>query len=166
MYESMSSMAFVTGYMTTMDLQSDSIKTHMWALLRDLVHDGERFGWPTVRNFHAVWQQHIEQGDEATHLNLCRSLAWHRMARSSPPSPPPACTTQAPTRAADRTAIPCVANLEDQACVAFNHGLCSSTASRLWSHPEVHCHRKIIAPPPPVLFIFSRQPGNILFTTG
>ena len=79
MYESMSSMAFVTGYMTIMDLQSDPIRNHMWAHLRDLMHDGEHVGWPTVRNFHAVWLQHIEQGratwgDEAIHLNLRRSL--------------------------------------------------------------------------------------------
>ena len=61
-YESMSSMAFVTGYMTIMDLQSDPIRKHMWAHLRDLMHDGQCFGWPTVRTFHAARLQHIEQG--------------------------------------------------------------------------------------------------------
>ena len=40
----MSSMAFVTGYMTIMDLQSDPITNHMWAHLKDLMDDGERFG--------------------------------------------------------------------------------------------------------------------------
>ena len=44
MYESMSSMAFVTGYMTIMDLQSDPIRKQMWVHLMDLMHDGERFG--------------------------------------------------------------------------------------------------------------------------
>ena len=43
-YESMSSMTFVTGFMTIMDLQSDPIRNHMWADLWDLMHDGERFG--------------------------------------------------------------------------------------------------------------------------
>ena len=57
-YEIMSSMAFVTGYMTILDLQSDPIRNHMWAHLRDLMHDGECFGWPIVRNCHAVWLQH------------------------------------------------------------------------------------------------------------
>ena len=43
-YECLSSMAFITGCMTTMNLQSDPIRKHMWAHLRDLMHDGECFG--------------------------------------------------------------------------------------------------------------------------
>ena len=90
-YEPMSSMAFVTGYMTIMDLQSDPIRKLMWAHLKELMQDGECFGWPTVRAYHAVWLQLIEQGratwdDEITHLNLRRSLVWHRSA----PAPSPA----------------------------------------------------------------------------
>ena len=95
-YESMSSMAFVIGYITIMDLQSDPIRNPMWAHLRDLMHDGECFGWPIVRNYHAIWLQHIEQGratwgDEVTRLNVCRSLVWYRLAPSAQPSstPPP-----------------------------------------------------------------------------
>ena len=45
-----------------MDMLPDPIRKHMWAHLRDLMHDGQRFGWPTVRTFHAVRLQHIEQG--------------------------------------------------------------------------------------------------------
>ena len=49
----------------------------MWAHLKDLMHDGQRFRWPIVRNYHAVWLQHIEQGratwgDEVTRLDICR----------------------------------------------------------------------------------------------
>ena len=62
MYESMSSLAFVEGHMTIMDMQPIPIRKHMWVHLRDLMSDGQRFGWPAVRNFHGVWLQHIEQG--------------------------------------------------------------------------------------------------------
>ena len=164
----MSSMAFVTVYMTVMDLQSHSIRNHMWAHLRDLMHDGECFGWPTVRNrkFHAVWLQHMEQGtatwgDEVTRLDLRRSLVWQRPGPSFQPSPPPVCTPQAPTQPLERTVNPHVAHPEHRACLAFNLGLssfnvghpadlhvysyCFTNASRLWSHPEVHCHHKNIA---------------------
>ena len=48
-------MAFATGYMTIMDLQSDTIRKLMWTHLKELIHDGERFGWSTVRDYHAVW---------------------------------------------------------------------------------------------------------------
>ena len=94
-YESMCSLAFVEGYIIIMDMQPDSIRKHMSAHLRGLMHDGQRFGWLTVRTFHAVWLQHIEQGratwgDEVTRIDLCRSLVWHRLAPSSKPSPPPA----------------------------------------------------------------------------
>ena len=84
----MCSLAFVKGYMTIMDMQPDPIRKHMWAHLRDLMHDGQYFGWPTVRTFHAVWLQHIEQGratwgDEVTCIDLHISLVWHKLAPSS-----------------------------------------------------------------------------------
>ena len=108
----------------------------------------------------ATLLQHIEQGratsdDETTRLKLHRSLVWHRLAPSSQLSYTPAIRPQAPTRALRCTAIP-----GDQACVAFNQGLCSSnvghpanlhvcnyclkTARRLWNHSEVNCSHKLI----------------------
>ena len=123
------------------------------------LEDGETFGWPTVRAYHAVWLQHIEQGratwdDETTRLKLRRYLVWHRMAPSSQPSSTPASTPQAPTRAPR-----CTANPGDRACVAFNQGMCTSnvahpadlhvcsyclkTACRLWNH-SVTCNHKLI----------------------
>ena len=64
----------------------------MSAHLKEIMEDGETFGWPTVRAYNAVWLQHIEQGratwdDETTWLKLHRSLMSHRMAPSSRPSP-------------------------------------------------------------------------------
>ena len=92
-YESMWSLAFVEGYMTIMDMHPYPIRKHMWAHPRDLMHDGQHFGWPIVRTFHAVWLQHIEQGratwcDEVTRIDLRRSLVWHKLAPSSQLSPP------------------------------------------------------------------------------
>ena len=83
-------MAFITGYITIVDLQSEPLRKLMSAHLKEFMEDGETFGWP-VRAYHAVWLQHIEQGratweDETTRLKLHRSLVWHRMA----PIPSPA----------------------------------------------------------------------------
>ena len=154
----MCSLAFVEGYMTIIDMQPDPIRKHMLAHLRELMHDGQRFGWPTVRNYHAVWRQHIEQGratwgDEVTSLDLRRSLVWHRP--SAEHSSTPVRTSQAPSRSSRRTGNPFVAYTGDRACVAFNQGMCTSntghpadlhvcshclkTARRLWNHPELTC---------------------------
>ena len=64
-------MAFVTGFLTIMDLQSDVLRRKMSAHLKEIMEDCETFRWPMVRAYHAVWLQHLEQGratwdDEAT----------------------------------------------------------------------------------------------------
>ena len=60
---------------------------------KEIMEDGETFGWPTVGAYHMVWLQHLEQGratwgDETTRLKLCRALIWHRTAPSSQHSQP------------------------------------------------------------------------------
>ena len=40
-YEELSSMAFVKGYLTVMDTQKQDIKKHMNSHLQDLMEDGE-----------------------------------------------------------------------------------------------------------------------------
>ena len=72
-------MAFVSGYRTIMDLQPEPLWKLMSAHFKELMEDGEWFGWPMVKAYHSVWLQHIEQGratydDEPTNLKLCRSL--------------------------------------------------------------------------------------------
>ena len=95
-------MAFVTGLLTIMDLQSEALRRKMSAHLKEIMEDGETFGCPMGRAYHTVWLQHLEQGratwdDEITRLKLHRALVWHRMAPSSQPSPTPATTPQATT---------------------------------------------------------------------
>ena len=95
----MCSLVFVEGYMTIMDMQPDPIRKHIWAHLKDLMHNGQRFVWPVIRNYHAVWLQHIEQwratwGDEVTCLDLRSSLVWHRLAPSAEPSLTPVSSSQ------------------------------------------------------------------------
>ena len=48
--------------MTIMDLQSEPLRKLMSAHLKELMEDCGIFGWPTVRAYHAMWLQHIEQG--------------------------------------------------------------------------------------------------------
>ena len=58
----MSSMAFVSGYMTIIDFQSEPLRKLKSAHLKELMEDDKHFGWPTVRANHAMWLQQIEQG--------------------------------------------------------------------------------------------------------
>ena len=153
-------MALVAGYLTIMDLQPEPLRKKMSAYLKEIMEDGETFRLPTVRAYHAVWLQHIEQGratwnDETTWLKLHRSLVWHRMTPMSQPSPTLATTSQAPTRAPRHTTTQ-----RDQACVAYTQGLCSTnvahpadihmcsfclqTAHRLCQHSELNCRCKML----------------------
>ena len=56
-------------------LQPESIKARMLTHLHEMMDDGEAYGWPIVRSYHAAWLQHVEQHqamweDEATQLKL------------------------------------------------------------------------------------------------
>ena len=42
-------MAFVTRYLTIIDLQSEPLRKKMSAHLKDIMEDGETFWWPMVR---------------------------------------------------------------------------------------------------------------------
>ena len=60
------------------------IRTLMLCHLWELMEDEEWCGGLAVRNYHATWLQHIEQGwmaldDEDQKMKLCRALAWHRL---------------------------------------------------------------------------------------
>ena len=59
-YESLSAMAFDNGYLTIMSLQKDALRIKMATHLQEMMEDGETFGWPLVKAYHAVWFQHLE----------------------------------------------------------------------------------------------------------
>ena len=136
--------------------------------LQEMMEDGETFGWPVVRAYHAVWLQHLEQGramwhNETTKLKLRRALVWHRIAPSSQPRSTPASTTpQAPIRALRHMGpFRLTAQPGDQACITYNQGLCTSNAAhqadlhmcsfclqathRLCQHYELNCNHKALS---------------------
>ena len=76
-------MGFVDGYITAMSKELPNIKTLMSTHLQELMEDGERYGWPAVRAYHAACLRHNEQGwvawaNEEKKMNLCRPLVWHQ----------------------------------------------------------------------------------------
>ena len=96
-YEKLSSMAFVGGYLTVMFSEHPHIKAVMLDHLKELMEDGEYYGWPVVRDYHAVWLQYMEQGqtawgDEADKLNFslhwCGIMSWHPQTPPRTPQPP------------------------------------------------------------------------------
>ena len=65
-----------------MSREPTHIKALMLTLLQELMKDGEQYGWPAVRAYHATWLQHMEQGwaawgDQAAKLELHCALVWH-----------------------------------------------------------------------------------------
>ena len=59
-YEHISSMVFVDGYITVMGKESPRNRAIMLTHLQELMEDGEKYGWPAARAYHAAWLQHIE----------------------------------------------------------------------------------------------------------
>ena len=74
-------MAFVNGYLTIMLREPQHIQSLMLDHPQELMEDGEHYGWPVVRAYHAAWLQHIEYGreawgDKAVKLKLQHALEW------------------------------------------------------------------------------------------
>ena len=140
----------------------------MVAHLQELMEDGERYGWPAVRAYHAAWLQYMEQGrtawgDEETKLKLRRVLVWHRVVPvrySEGPSQghPP----QTPLRGTNPPRwwqlLSDSSKPGDKVCDGFNEGKCASNADHplflhvcsyclytvqcLCYHTEQYCRRK------------------------
>ena len=56
-------MAFVDRYITVMAKENPHVKaTLMLCHLQERREDGEWYGWPAVRAYHATWLHHIKQG--------------------------------------------------------------------------------------------------------
>ena len=53
-YESISTMAFVDGYITVMAKELPRISAIMLMHLQELIEDGGRYGWPAVRVYHTT----------------------------------------------------------------------------------------------------------------
>ena len=82
-YEDLSPMSFVNGYLEILATVKDDTKELMLSHLQELMADGEAYGWPVVLAYHAAWLRHLEQGlaawtDLDTKLKLRQALVWHR----------------------------------------------------------------------------------------
>ena len=61
----MSAMLLINGYLTVMGEETDFVKGHMLWHLQELMEDAEAYGWRSVKNYHSVWLQQLEQGRAA-----------------------------------------------------------------------------------------------------
>ena len=61
LYEALSSMSFISGYIDVLITVSQDTKVHILSHLKELIVDGETSGWQVVLNYHTKWLQHIEQ---------------------------------------------------------------------------------------------------------
>ena len=61
----MSVVLFVICYLRVLAEESEDTKAHMRQHLQELMEDSKRYGWRHVRDYHAAWLQHLEQGQTA-----------------------------------------------------------------------------------------------------
>ena len=54
-YDSLSSMAFINGYLTIMSLSMGTLRDKMASHLNDMMENGKTFRWPVVRAYHVAW---------------------------------------------------------------------------------------------------------------
>ena len=76
-YETLSTISFVNGYIEVLNTVNQDTKVHMLSHPQKLMVDGVAYGWQVVLNYHAAWLQHIKQGratwgNEHTKLKLRR----------------------------------------------------------------------------------------------
>ena len=60
-YDQLSSMSFVDGYLRVLSREPTHIKALMLDHFQELMEDGEHYGWSVVSACHATWLQHMEQ---------------------------------------------------------------------------------------------------------
>ena len=56
-YEEMSSVLFVNGYLTVMAEELEEVKSHMLRHLQELMADEKAYGWTCIISYHAAWLQ-------------------------------------------------------------------------------------------------------------
>ena len=54
-------MAFVNGYISVMAMETKQVKVWMLNNLKEMMEDGEAYGWPAVHFYHVAWLQHLER---------------------------------------------------------------------------------------------------------
>ena len=59
-YEELSSMAFVNGYISVMGMKMDQVKVRMLNHLQEMVEDGGAYVWPAILFYYVAWLQHLE----------------------------------------------------------------------------------------------------------
>ena len=81
-YEELSAVLFINGYLTVLVEYTEEVKGHMLWHLQELMEDAEFYGWRSVRDYHVAWLLKFEQGraawgDETQKMKLRRALVWH-----------------------------------------------------------------------------------------
>ena len=161
-YDELSVSQFVHGYMLIMATQKPRRKAMMEQHLKELMTDEPIYGWEVVRNYHAIWLQHLES-ERATWENsgissdLRRTHVWNSIAtKQASRNAPQVILTPSPHRHQDVHVTPALPGTK--ACVAYQRGICSQydshgtakhicafclkVAKRQCMHPEYECKRK------------------------
>ena len=80
---------FVSGYLSVMSAEKESVQLYMMQHLQDIMADAELYGWEPIWVFHAVWLQQLEQGhvtwaDEAWSIDEspCGTMSQHQVKQA------------------------------------------------------------------------------------
>ena len=82
MYEDLSLLLFITGYLAIVDRVKPTQKEVMLKHPRELMANTESYRWKSVRAFHVLWFQQLKKsradwGDEDKKLEFRRALMWN-----------------------------------------------------------------------------------------
>ena len=61
-HSELSVVLFVNCYVTMLAEEFEDIKAHMLQHIQGFMEDSGRYGWRSIRDYHAAWLQYIEQG--------------------------------------------------------------------------------------------------------
>ena len=82
-YDEMSAALFVNAFLTVMEKRQKLLRdVYKLRHLQELMEHAKAYIWTGVRDYHAAWLHHVEQGkaacgDEFKKIKLRRALMWH-----------------------------------------------------------------------------------------
>ena len=165
-YDDLPLLLFIQGYLAILQAENLQKKDTMLKHFSGLMADAAIYGWESMRAFHAVGLQQLENGhtdwgDEDKKLEFWKALMWNKSREvhtTKACKSFPAANTHQKT-GIEATGRPTTAKPGTKACAPYNAGNCNaqaehpmhlhicayclSAAHHQCAHQERFCHRKI-----------------------
>ena len=126
----------MSGYLAILESEKPAQKEAMLKHHSELMADAAVYGWESVRAFHAIWLQQLENscaewGDEGKKLKFRHAFVWNTMHLSTSHEAQPSAQPRQKL-GKDAASKSVMANPGTKACVASNASECETQAD----HPK------------------------------